>query len=88
MRDASNEVTDMNMSERHVGKNAAIAIDFIFVAGWRRCRRKNGAVRAIDAGLKPKPYSRSSRYLLVFVAMTGVAPYYSRRLELAVGRYF
>ena len=33
MRDASNEVTDidMNMSERHVGKNAAFAIDIMFV---------------------------------------------------------
>lgn len=44
MRDASNEVTDidMNMSERHVGKNAAFAIDIIIVCAvrsrkkWRR----------------------------------------------------
>lgn len=41
MRDASNEVTDidMNMSERHVGKNAAFAIDIMF-AVWRRSRKK------------------------------------------------
>ena len=66
MRDASNEVTDidMNMSERHVGKNAAFAIDIMFV----RCGyvvEKNGAVRAIDTVLKLKPYSRSSLQHLV-----------------------
>ena len=55
MRDASNEVTDMNMSERHVGKNnAAFAIDIMFVAVRRRCRR-NGTATAMDAVLKPKP---------------------------------
>ena len=55
MRDASNEVTDMKMSERHVCKNnAAFAIDIMFVAVRRRCRR-NGTARAIDAVLKPKP---------------------------------
>ena len=65
MRDASNEVTDMNMSERHVCKNnAAFAIDIMFVAVRRRCRR-NGTATAMDAVLKPKPYSRSSWQPLV-----------------------
>ena len=42
MRDASNEVTDMNKSERHVGNNAAFAIDIMlrcYVAVWRRSRK-------------------------------------------------
>ena len=30
MRDVSNELTDMNMSERHVGKSAAFAINIMF----------------------------------------------------------
>ena len=70
MRDASNEVTDMNMSERHVG-NAAFAIDIMFAtcygggAAVRRRSRRNGAVRAIDIVLKPKTYSRSSWQHLV-----------------------
>ena len=38
MRDASNELTDMNMSERHVGKSAAFSINIMFAAKKKMMR--------------------------------------------------